>query len=83
MALSTRTLMKEKMWTRLIRSLPEGINELPSKISYDTFLSLKAVCLRENKLGEHVYTPRFCKGKATIIKETYDGESIEQRMQAE
>lgn len=80
MALSTRTLIKEKMWTRLIRSLPEGINELPSKISYNTYLSLKAVCLRENKLEEYVYTPRFYKGKTTIIKEIYDGESIEQRM---
>lgn len=69
--------MKEKMWTRLIRSLPEGINELPSKISYDTYLSLKAVCLRENKLEEHVYTPRFSKGKTTIIKEIQDGKSFE------
>lgn len=78
MALSTRTLMKEKMWSRLIRSLPEGVNELPSKISYDTFLSLKAVCLRENKLFEEfVYTPRFCKGKTTIIKEMQNGESFE------
>ena len=75
--------MKEKMWSRLIRSLPEGINELPLKISYDVFLSLKAVCLRENKLEEYVYTPSFSKGKVKIIKETYDGESIEQRMQAE
>ena len=69
--------MKEKMWSRLIRSLPEGMNTMPLKIKYEVFLSLKAVCLRENKLKEYTYTPSFCQGKATILKEACDGKSFE------
>lgn len=78
MALSVRTLMKEKVWTRLIRSLPVGVNDMPLKLKYEVFLSLKATCLRENSYDtDYLYTPNYNNGKVTITKTRRDGKSIE------
>ena len=81
MALSVRTLIKEKVWTRLIRSLPEGVNDMPLKMKYEVFLSLKACCLRENGYpqSEHTYTPSYKDGKVAITKNRRccDGKSFE------
>lgn len=79
MALSARTYIKEKSWTKLIRSLSEGVNEMPVKFLYENFLSLKAVCLRENTYdSEFYYTPRYQDGRVTIIisRREDDAESI-------
>ena len=81
MALSVRTLIKEKVWTRLIRGLPVGVNDMPLKMKYEVFLSLKACCLRENGYpqSEFVYIPNYKDGKVTITKNRRcdDGESSE------
>lgn len=80
MALSVRTLIKEKVWTRLIRGLPVGVNEMPLKMKYDTYLALKACCFRENRyLSEYIYSPSIRDGKVTIIKDRRcsDGEPSE------
>ena len=70
--------MKEKVWTRLIRSLPVGVNDMPLKLKYEVFLSLKATCLRENSYDtDYLYTPNYNNGKVTITKTRRDGKSIE------
>lgn len=79
MALSVRTLIKEKVWTRLIRSLPEGINEMPTKLKYDVYLTLKATCMRENNYDtDFLYTPNYDSGKVTVtkVRREDDGESF-------
>lgn len=80
MALSVRTLIKEKVWTRLIRGLPVGVNDMPLKMKYEVFLSLKACCLRENSYPQdYMYTPNYKDGKVTITKNRRcsDGEPSE------
>ena len=81
MALSVRTLIKEKVWTRLMRSLPEGVNEMPLKMKYEVYLSLKASCLRESGYdhSEFIYIPSYKDGKVTITKNRRkaNGESTE------
>lgn len=74
------------MWTKLIRSLGEGVNELPAKFNSKDYFTLKTVCLRENKLDiPFSYSPSVRGTKVTItkIRRTSDAESNEQRMQAE
>ena len=83
MALSTRSYIKERMWTKLIRNLPEGANEMPVKFELMAYQALKNVCVRENNNdAEYSYAPSIRKGSVTIVKsrkENY-GESDEQRM---
>lgn len=77
MALSARTYIRERSWTKLIRNLPEGANDMPVKMDYyKTFLALKACCVRENRYeSDYNYIPSFNKGVVTITKIRNYGES--------
>lgn len=86
MALSARTLIREKAWTKLIRSLDEGVNELPAKFNPMDYFSLKTTCLRENGYDTpYSYIPSVKGRDVTItkIRRVSDAESRKQRMQAE
>lgn len=86
MALSARTLIKEKAWTKLIRSLSEGVNELPLKFDPMDYFSLKTVCLRENTYDTPFSYVPSVKGRdvtITKIRRKSDAESNQQRMLAE
>ena len=83
MALSPRTYIKERSWTKLIRTIPEGANDMPVKLDYQVFLALKQISIRENeKQEQYSYVPAFRRGAVTItkIRRMSNGESCEQRM---
>lgn len=84
MELSIRTLARMNEWVRLIRQLPEGINELPERIDYDTYRSLFNTCSRESQ-GDtpFKYKASFKKERVTIIKSRKDAESSQPRLSAE
>jgi hypothetical protein len=78
MELSPRTFIKLKNWTKLIRSLPEGANELPTKFCSNDWNTLKQVCLRENKYeSSFSYIPSIRGFNVTItkIRRSNNGES--------
>ena len=80
MTLSPRTYIREKNWTKLIRTLPEGVNILPATFGANDSSSLKQICLRENKYDTpYRYVPSINGNKVTITKlrRTNDGESVE------
>lgn len=86
MALSARTLIKEKAWVKLIRGLPEGANELPAKFTPNDFFSLKQTCLRENRYDSpYVYIPSVSGFDVTItkIRRNDNAKSNKQQLQAE
>lgn len=88
MALSKTTmkdLIRLKKWVAIIRLMHEGEVDMPLKFKYENFLSFKTVCLRESKSpkSEYRYIPHYFGGNVLIIKVRKDGESTEQRMQAE
>ena len=69
MALSIRTLMREKLWAKMIRSLPEGVQQLPQKMTYPDYNSMRIVCFRINKTDqEYNYIPSINKGLVTVTK---------------
>ena len=84
MELSIRTLARMNEWVRLIRQLPEGLNELPERIDYDTYRSLFNTCSRESQ-GDtpFKYKASFKKERVTIIKSRKDAESSQPRLSAE
>lgn len=84
MELSIRTLTRMNEWVRLIRQLPEGLNELPERIDYDTYRSLFNTCSRESQ-GDtpFKYKASFKKERVTIIKSRKDAESSQPRLSAE
>lgn len=78
MALSTRTYIREKEWTKLIRNLPEGANEMPLRFRYPDYHSLKSCCFRESHYEtEFNYIPSFKSGVVTVtkIRKIANGES--------
>ena len=80
MALSAKSYIKERLWTKLIRSIPEGANEMPVKFDLMTYQALKNSCVRENHYDtEYNYVPSIRKGSVTIVKlrKVGYGESIE------
>ena len=85
MALSARTYIREKNWTKLIRGLPEGANKLPAKFSTNDSSSLKQICLRENKYDTpYRYIPSISGNEVTItkIRRIENEESTQQPVQA-
>ena len=84
MALSTRTLMKERAWVKVIRGLAEGVNSLPLKMEYMGYNALKVACVRENarKTG-YTYLPSIRKGKVTVIKSRSHAEPFGEQLQSE
>ena len=88
MALSKKTmadLIRLRKWVSIIRLIDEGEVDMPLKFKYENFLSFKTVCLRESKSPQSEYSnrPHYFGGNVLIIKTRKDGESSEQRMQAE
>lgn len=80
MALSTRTYIREKEWTKMIRNLPEGANEMPLKFCLPDYQSLKACCFRENHYEtEYNYIPSFKQGEVIVtkIRKIANGESYQ------
>ena len=78
-------LIRLRKWVSIIRLIDEGEVDMPLKFKYENFLSFKTVCLRESKSpkSEFSYSPHYFGGNVLIIKTRKDGESTEQRMQAE
>ena len=78
-------LIRLRKWVSIIRLIDEGEVDMPLKFKYENFLSFKTVCLRESKSpkSEYSYSPHYFGGNVLIIKTRKDGESNEQRMQAE
>ena len=76
------SFIKMKKWTTVIKLMKEGEVDMPLDFDYDTYQSLKVVCLRLSKdpKSRYAYVPRFRKGKVKIFKSVKDGESTEQRM---
>lgn len=69
MALSIRTRIREKNWTKLLRELPEGIHELPGKFSSAELHTIRQMCWRESKYDTpFVYFPSISGNKMTITK---------------
>lgn len=69
MALSARTLIREKLWTKLIRGMEEGEHLLPGRMAYDDYFSFKSSCFRENRYATgYLYKPSISDGKVTVIK---------------
>ena len=84
MQYSIRTLQRKRDWVELIRQIPEGVTNMPYKMALQTYHSLKATCVRENrKQDEYRYLPSFRQRSVTITKIRNHGESNQQRMQAE
>jgi hypothetical protein len=77
----TKGFIRDKKWTTIIRLMKEGAIDMPLKFKYETFLSLKYVCLRENKKEDspYRYIPSYSNGNVTItkIRRIADGESCE------
>jgi hypothetical protein len=80
-----KNFIRMKKWTTVIKLMKEGEVDMPLKFTYDTYMSFKSVCLRLSKdpNSKYAYVPRYRKGSVTVIKSLKDGESSEQRMQAE
>jgi hypothetical protein len=78
-------LIRLKKWTPIIRLMQEGEVDMPLKFKYENFLSLKYVCIRESKKpqSEFTYSPHYSNGSVFIVKSRKNGESNQQRMQAE
>lgn len=78
--------MREKLWAKMIRSLPEGVTELPKKMDYPDFDSLRHVCWRISKAEEEYnYLPSIRQGKVTVTKlrKIPYGEPVGEQLQSE
>lgn len=69
MALSVRTRIKDKNWTKLIRELPEGVHKLPTKFNHTEFNTLRQTCWRESQYDTpYLYLPSIDGFSVTITK---------------
>ena len=66
MAVSKKTLIELGLWVKLLKSLPEGLHDIPGLTpnQYDTF---KSSCYRENRLQkERRYDPSAKGGRVVV-----------------
>lgn len=69
MALSVRTRIKDKNWTKLLRELPEGVHQLPTKFNHTDFNTLRQTCWRESQYDTpYLYQPSIDGFAVTITK---------------
>ena len=67
--------MRMKEWVRLIRKLPEGTNELPLKMGYDTYRALFNTCSRESRYDTPFnYNASYRGGTVSVLKFRKDAE---------